>query len=340
MEPALFEALLKLRRNWLVAVIVSLLLSGALAYAYVSTPAVVHETLKVSRPLYRWTGVLNASAVVTEENPIWEPGERVSLPVYPLDVAPVLEPALSFGILAKSGNVNVTARLRVLYYVSYNGEKLFERTYRVSSISGINRVTLTVPVNVSDVVSRIEEDVAFLKLPRFESGIEVVGDVSYSGTVDGRPVSGKRTLRGNVRLSYGSVYSFTGDVANGTGTYSEAVTFTRPVNRVRRTLFLAGSLLALVLAVVALVLRFRFNPSHDEIKRMRAMAEFRRYGKWISTGRLPESYVHSPPKVEFYSLGDLVETAIDHGKRVIRDPERGLYFFVDGGVLYVFSPKS
>ncbi|NJE49519.1 DUF5305 family protein [Thermococcus sp. 9N3] len=340
MEPALFEVLLKIRRNWLAVLLVSLLISGALAYAYTVTPAVVRETSKVSKPLYRWGGVLNASAVVAKENPIWSSGERVSLPIYPLDVTPVLEPTLTWKIYAKSADVNVTAHMKVLYYVSYNGERLFEKVYNASSASGRNGVVLSIPVNVSDVVSRIEADVAFLKLPRFESGIEVKGDFSYSGTVEGKPVSGSGSLNGNVKVSYGSVYTFTGDAVNGTGTYTETVTFTRPVNRVKRTLLLGGSVLALALAIVALVLRFRFNPSPEVVERVRAMAELRRYGKWISTGKLPESYVHSPPKVEFPSLGDLVETAIDHGKRVIHDPERGLYFFVDGGVLYIFSPKS
>lgn len=340
MEPALFEVLLKIRRNWVAVFVLSLLLTGGLAYAYVSTPTSVTQTSKVSRPLYRWGGVLNASAVITKENPIWSPGERVSLPVYPLDVAPLLEPTLRWEISGESADVNVTASIGVFYYVSYDGEKVFERTYNVSSASGVNSVVVSIPVNVSDIVSRIEADVAFLKLPRFESGIEIKGDVVYYGTIDGRPVSGSDSLNGNVEVSYGSVYTFTGDTANGTGKYTETVTFTRPINETRRALFLAGSLLTGIMVVIAVALRLLFNPSVQEIKKVRELAELKKYRKWISTGKLPESYVHSPPKVEFPSLGDLVETAIDHGKRVIHDPERGLYFFVDGGVLYVFSPKS
>ncbi len=339
MEPALFEVLLKIRKNWVVVFVLSLLLAGGLAYAYASTPTSVTQTSKVSRPLYRWGGVLNASAIVTKENPIWPLGERVSLPVYPLDVAPLLEPTLKWEISGESADVNVTAHIGVFYYVSYDGEKVFEKTYNVSSASGVNSVVVSVPVNISDVVSMIEADVGFLKLPRFESGIEIKGDVVYSGTVAGRPASGSSSLNGNVKVSYGSVYTFTGDAANGTGKYTETVTFTRPINDKRRALFLAGSLLAGIMVAIAVALRLLFNPSVQEIKTVRELAELRRYRKWISRGRLPESYANSPPKVEFLSLADLVEAAIDHGKRVVHDPDRELYFFVDGGVLYVFSPK-
>ncbi|WP_297091167.1 DUF5305 family protein [Thermococcus sp.] len=316
-----------------------LLLAVAFGYAYITTPTAVATKDTVTRTLYLWSGGIEGKGVVVQPNPIWDVGRRVGLPIYPVSIMPAAEVELHFNISGENVNVRFERELRVVYYLSYDKERVVEETYRAISNSStgssfVDRLLL----NVSDVFNRIELTRNILRLPRENVGVELIGRIRYSGTVNGRPVEGTQEFRGSISFPYEGFYSITGDLKNGTQTFTETITETRVVNQRRRALFLALSVLFGVLSGIVVVAGWKFDPTAYNVEEMKLEREKKKLAKWISSGSLPKRL--PAERVKLASLTDLVEAAIDMNKRVIHDPDESIYFFLNEGVLYYFQEKG
>jgi hypothetical protein len=193
-------------------------------------------------------------------------------------------------------------------------------------------------LDVNDIFDRIEEARNVLRLPREKIGVEIIGKVRYSGTVDGKPVKGSQEFKGSISFPYEAFYMISGENKNGTETFTETTSKTSPANQKKRTVLLSLSLLFGVLAVGTAIIGTKFKPNLYDIQELAFRRERRKLSKWISSGKLPT--ILPSEKVELASLTDLVEAAIDMNKRVIYDSEEHIYFFLSEGVLYYFKERS
>ncbi|ASJ11479.1 DUF5305 domain-containing protein [Thermococcus thioreducens] len=333
-----YNLLSRIKRYWVPLTVIFLLLAAVFGYAYITTPTTVTKEITVTRTLYLWSGGIEGMGVVVQPNPIWDVGRKVVLPIYPLSIMPTAEVELHFNMSGDNVNVEFERELKVVYYLSYDKERVVEETYRaVSNTSTGSSFADSLSLNISDIFNRIELTRNILKLPKESVGVELVGRIRYSGTVNGRPVEGTQEFRGSISFPYDGFYSIASDLKNGTQAFTETVTENRTVNQGKRVMFLALSALSAVLAGIAVAVGWRFNPAAYNVNEMELEREKKKLAKWVSSGRLPERL--STERVELASLADLVEAAIDMNKRVIHDPSEGVYFFLDGGMLYYFRER-
>ncbi|ASJ15270.1 DUF5305 family protein [Thermococcus radiotolerans] len=339
MELWEYNLLSMVKRRWIPLTVIFLLLTAGFGYAYGTTPTTVTTKATVAKTLYRWSGWIGGTGVVSRPNQIWDVGKRVELPIYPVSIMPVAEIALGFNVSGKDVNLEFEREMRVVYYISYDKERVIEKTYlSVSNSSTGGSFTDHLLLNVSDVFTRIEIARNILKLPRESTGVEIIGKIRYSGTVDGKPVKGSQEFKGSISFPYEGFYKIEGDSRNGTQTFTKTVTETRAVNQRKRALFLSLSVLFGVLAAATVFIGRKFDPGAYSVEELTAERERKKLAKWISSGKLPKSL--PAKRIELASLTDLVEAAIDMNKRVIHDAEKGVYFFLNEGVLYYFQEKT
>ncbi len=339
MELWEYNLLSWVKRRWVFLALIFLLLSAGFGYAYYTTPSVRNSSATVTTTLCRWSGEISGRGVVMKANPIWDVGETVRLPIYPLSIMPEARLGLSFNVSGKDVNLKFEREIRVLYYISYDKERVIEEVYRSSSnVSTGSGFSDVLSLNVSDVFNRIELARKVLKLPREKTGVEIVGRVRYSGTVEGKPVEGLQEFRGSISFPYEGFYVISGDSKNGTETFTDTVKRTYPVNQRKRALLLLFSMLSGVLAVGTVLVGRRFDPAAYSVEELAFKRELKKLSKWISVGKLPSNLPSK--RIELATLTDLVEAAIDMNKRVIYDPEKGVYFFLNEGVLYHFRRKA
>jgi hypothetical protein len=305
-------------------------------HQYSAIPTKYVHTRTRTVDLYTWSGKLWGRGIVTEDNPIWPRDEKISLPIYPTSISKEAEIGFSFGVSGRNANLTFRRELRVLYYISYDKKRIVTETYslsrNVSSGSGFEEKLV---VNISDISQRIRDLSSYLRLPRQESGIEVIGVVTYSGTVNGKKVAGNQTFRGSIELPFEGFYTIVGDSQNKTVTTTEMYKTEVYTHSRKRLLYLLGLILSGAVAFVSLGVGLGFTPDKETLDILELESEASKFSKWISRGKL-EDFIPEA-KVRMFSLSDLVNAAIDMNARAIYDEEKGVYFVVHEGVLYYFE---
>lgn len=232
-------------------------------------------------------------------------------------------------------NLEFNRELRVVYYLSYDNQRVVEGTYlSLSNVSIGQGFTDELRLNVTDIAKRIAETRSVLRLPRETAGVEIVGTVHYSGTVEGKGIRGNQTFRGELAFPYEGFYSINGDTRNETVTRSRTVTESYPVNGRKRTLLLALSGVFGILALASLIVWRRFDPGAYSVRELEVLEQEAKLAKWVSRGRL-ENF-ESTTRIKFESLRDLVDAAIDMNARVLYDRKTAMYFFLHEGILYYY----
>ncbi|ASJ01385.1 DUF5305 family protein [Thermococcus gorgonarius] len=305
------------------------------AHAYLTTPTSLHKTRTVTQDLYSWMGQVNGKGIVGESNPLWPEGSLVSLPIYPVDVFPESRLEFSFNVSGRNVHLQFNRTLKVVYYIAYDKDRIFEATYATLSKSGSGSgFSDSITLNVTDLYRQLEAASSYLRLPKESAGVDVIGEVSYSGTVDGIPVKGNQKLRGEITFPYQGFYSIKGDSQNSTMTTSKKVPYTVRVNQKKRTAYKTLALVSAVGGVLSLGLWFGNRKMEIPEEFLEHIEQERKYRKWISRGRL-ENFVPYI-KIRADTLEDLVNAAIDMNERVIYDESSGVYFFVKEGIMYYY----
>lgn len=227
--------------------------------------------------------------------------------------------------------VTVTQEVSLVYRVAHDGETVWRnRTVLVDAetTTESGRVVVRTPIDVDEVIDR-----------RREIGREV-----------GRAGSVSVVLRTNVTYrtdAYEGSLTDATPIAVGDGWYEISPTSSERTHGtpVERTVTVpnrspwpyavptAFGIVFLLVGGTSAVLGRRDGSGEaieHEIHR-------RRYEEWISEGRLPPN---PGGEVTVASLEDLVDVAIDAGKRVIYDPEDDRYVVVDGRTWYCYRPES
>ncbi|WP_157727162.1 DUF5305 family protein [Thermococcus profundus] len=327
---------MSIKKNWIIIFVVFLLLGLFSYHQYSAIPTKYVRTGARTVNLYTWNGDLWGEGIVTEDNPLWPKGERVSLPIYPMSISKEAEVGFSFNVSGNRVNLTFSRELRVLYYISYDKKRIVTETYSLSkNVSSGRGFEERLIVNISDISQRIKDLSSYLRLPRQESGIEVVGVVTYSGTVDGKNVAGNQTFKGSIELPFEGFYTILGDSQNRTITTTETHKTEVYTHSRKRVFYLLGLVLSGAVALTALGVGLGFRPDEGTLNRLELEAEASKFSKWISRGKLED---FTPvAKVRMSSLSDLVNAAIDMNARAIHDEEKGVYFVVHEGVFYYFK---
>jgi len=305
-------------------------------HAYLTTPTSLHKTGTVTQALYSWRGEIRGGGIVGESNPLWPEGSLVSLPIYPQDLFPESSLEFSFNVSGKNVNLEFNRTLRVVYYIAYDKNRIFEATYTsLSKSESGGGFDDSITLNITDLYNRLEAASAYLRLPKESAGVDVIGEVHYSGTVDGTPVRGNQTFRGEITFPYRGFYSIEGDSRNFTVRVPKKVPYTVRVNQKRRTAYGALALASMATGMfsVGMWLRYRKTKIPEEL--LEHIEQRKKFEKWISRGHLEDFIPYV--KIRTDTLEDLINASIDMNERVIYDESSGTFFFIKEGIMYYYT---
>jgi hypothetical protein len=304
-----------------VALLIGAVLLGSVGVAYAAPPAttVVEQTAVETFSLS-----VGTSAVVTGETTLYAPGTRLDeSPVYLSDSTPTVTLAATT-VVPDGRDVAVDGRL-LLVVRAVDDERVFWEERRVLAAESVT-------TRDGQHVLTADLDVVTLRDTRLA---EVRAEVGAAGRVETLVVAESAVDAGQYtdRLAVTVPLGIAADSYEFGTDRSESVTHTTPVERVvparpdasHQTRLASGSGLAVLGAGLVLYGR-RQSTSVDDIDAVR-------YREWISRGRVDRP-LDDPVVLD--SLGDLVDVAIDTGKRVVRDADRGLFVVLDGDVAYTY----
>lgn len=342
--------------------VLALVLSSTVAFAgsalaYNSTPETERVTEQTDVQTFGTT--VNTSAAVTGNTSLYESDRRLSdMPVYLLGASPNVT-MIARTDVPDDRAVEVTQQITIELYATRSDEVFWTETR--------NLATDTERVSDGTLVTETEIDVQEIRrgrLSEVQSEVENVGtlhakvhvDTAYKGeNYEGRltvttpmeitdrayaidsprsdkqshatPVTRTVTESGE-KITVGTPVVVNGTVQAGVLPDVEIGSVTVP-----RTSAALGGLGLLGLAAALVVLRvYGRLPDREELERAYDRS---RFGEWISLGTVPEADAYDRVAIE--GLTDLIDVAIDSDKRIIHDPERGLYAVIDGRVIYEYS---
>lgn len=323
-----------------VAVLLALaLVALAGAGAAIASPPTMESTQEQTTPVVEVES--HHSAVVTGNSTVYERGAVLTdRSFYLTGIAPNLTVNATAAPVDGSGSFD--HRLVLVYRLQRNGEVHWSESHELAAASSSDgESTVSVTLDVPEVASRAD---------RIRSEFGGVGVVSvavrHELTYETGEASGSRTWTAPLQLK-GSYYSMGGDLG-GTVQETETTTVTRPVPGSTYRLSVGGrtltvprtgaGLLAVALGLLGAALVVARGARRDrDPDRLARQLERSRYDEWISDGEVEVGGVDTRVRAE--SLADLVDVAIDSGRRVVHDSARGCYVVVvEPGTVYYYAP--
>jgi hypothetical protein len=309
-----------------VLVIVGTLAVVGAGLVYANPPT---ETVTERTDEQRFVTGVDTVAVVTGESRLYDRGERLrNRPVYFINATPQLT-FVTNTTVPEGESVTVTQRL-VLEQSAERGDEPFWESTRVLSATDQRvtdgRLTTETTVDMAAVAERAAET---------RSAIGGVGTlttrVRLRVTYETDAYDGDLTTTAPVTVTERAYWLDGSLAANRT----EATTVSRQVEeppRLGTALGMAGlGLLAYLLAGATGLVYLR-DPDLDAMETELART---RYDEWISRGEIPTKAEKQYIRID--TLEDLVDIAIDSGKRVIYDDSYDAYGVVDADIVYYYA---
>ncbi len=279
----------------------------------------------------------SGGARVVKENPIWNVGDVVQLPVYSYDLTPEYRGKFYF-TTSPAGDVEITTETKVVYYYQVKDVPVWEKTVLTLVNKSQKEAEVSFTVNMTELKSKINQAQNAFGVYLGKSGAEIVETVTYSGNIKGKNVAETLTFRIPVKVE-STYYSFS--ELNESRDYFVKTTEIIPIQKPMASKVVPGTVLlaSLSVMILSITIRTKYKDVEDlekEIERSESRNLLKKYRKWISFATLPElPYA----KVELESLKDIVDAANDMMERVFYDREKKVYFFVHDGVLYYSREK-
>lgn len=312
----------------LVAVLVvvgTLSLVGA-GLVYTNPPT---ETVTERTDEQRFATSVDTTATVTGESPLYDRGQQLrNRPVYFINATPQLTLVTNTSVPANE-SVAVTQRLVLEQSAERGGEPFWESTRVLSATDqrvDDGRLTTETTVDMATVTERAAETRAAIGgIGTFTTRLRL--QVTYETD----SYDGELTTATPVTVTERAYWLDGSLAANRT----EATPVTRQVEeppQVGTALGMAGvGLLAFLLAAAAGLVYLR-DPDLDAMETELART---RYDEWISRGEIPTKAEKQYIRID--TLEDLVDIAIDSGKRVIYDEAYDAYGVVDADIVYYYA---
>ncbi len=327
----------------LIGLILLTFIAGGFAYTTVTASPPEPETVVVAN----WSeqGSFTHGAVVQNENPLFDTGNRLSdRPGYYQQVTPAIDGMYAYSYTAPSGDVRVDIETTLIKQsVTTDGNVLWRDDTaldqrRVAGISPGERVTTDFEINVAESVARIDAIEEGLGATRGETELFVRTSVTTVGTVANESVRTSHTNQLTIEPE-GGFYTVSSD-----GRYEQSHPIRaeqspdQEVADAALSPWLLLTLLALTGSIGFGIMHLRGHTSLSPFQRRRYERQQtrREFDDWITTGELPDSV--DDPEVTVGSLEGIIDVAIDSDARVIEDAEQGAYYVVGENVVYVFRP--
>jgi hypothetical protein len=303
------------------------ILLGSVGIAYAGSPAAT--TVTEQQAVETFDLELATSAVVTGETTLFAPGERLAEPpVYLAAATPVVDLSVT-STVPDDRLVTVTQRVYLVTRAVEDGEVFWtERRLLAGETVEVTDGTHTTEgaLNVTEYRNT--------RLAAVASEVGTAGRVETVVVAETEVDSGRYADRLTVEtplVTDAATYRF-GDQREASTTRATPVERTVPAAReVSGSRLAGGTLLAIGGLGIAVLGRRESDPEAA------ATASRVRYGEWVSTGTVGRL---GSNRVSVRTLGDLVDVAIDSGRRVVHDPDRGIYVVLDDGVTYTFVPRK
>lgn len=302
-------------------------LLGSVGVAYAGSPAAT--TVTEQHAVETFDLELTTSAVVTGETTLFAAGERLAEPpVYLAAATPVVDLAVT-STVPEDRLVTVNQRVYLVTRAVEDGEAFWtERRLLAGETVEVTDGTHTTEASLNVTEYRNA------RLAAVASEVGTAGRVETVVVAETEVDSGRYVDRLTVEtplVTDDATYRF-GDQREASTTRATPVERTVPAARdVPGSRLAGGTLLAVGGLGIAVLGRRESDPEAV------AAASRARYGEWVSTGSVGRL---GSNRVSVRTLGDLVDVAIDSGRRVVHDPDRGIYVVLDDGVTYTFVPRK
>ncbi len=318
------------------AVLIVLGLGAFAAAGYVYTNPPVEEIPPQETDVQEFSTSIEHSAEVVEPTPLYEPPDTVeNQPVYFVNATPNLRLEAAAD-LPDDRPVNVTHDLRIYREVTFQ-ETVFwdeQETLAVDqAVAEDGQLRVETDLDIRSVSDRTDEiDGLVGGIGSVSTGIRL--RTTYeTESADGQPYQGELRTESELEITE-QAYWFEERELRASGTESQmtegSIEEQPPDVTVVGTL--AGLGVALIVGGFGLA---TWSSRSADVRELEEQVYRMRYDEWISEGDFPtdagKQYVY------INSLEDLVDIAIDTGKRVIYDPELETYGVVDDDLVYYHS---
>jgi len=313
------------------SVIVGLLLFAGAGHVYTTPNVEQQPTEEVDN--FQIELSLSDSAVVQQDNPLYETGSRIDKPVYFTNFTPEL--TVSAVISTNDDRpVTVSHRLLVQEEAIRSGSELWSRERVLASneetlSDGEGRMNATLDI-MRFAVNRTEAAAILSSVATLNTQLQLV--TTYETELKtGEPHTGRLTITQDIE-STANAYWLSGSQTDSQS--EQRVTRPDPVEQPPNyslvIVLLLGGVGMIVFGGVIIHKSRAFDPDELRIEMYNEQ-----YSEWISEGEL----VVDPDRQYVYvnSLGDLVDIGIDADKRVIHDRDLRAYIVVDSDLIYYFA---
>ena len=313
-----------------VLVVLGIAAIAAGGYVYMNPPT--EEISPQETDVQEFATSVEHSAEVVNSTPLYESSETLeNQPVYFINATPTLR-LEAVATVPDDRPVNVSHRLVVHREIRFQDTTFWDEEVPLATDRAVvedGQLRVEAELDPSSVSRRTSE---------LDSVVSNVGSISTSlrlrttyetESTGGEPYEGELTARSGLRITDRAYWLESGLQASST----ESQTTGGTVRQQPPNLSLVGLLGAagIVLIFGGIGLGYWSSQTAD-VRELEEAVYRSRYDEWISEGDFPtdagKQYVY------INSLEDLVDIAIDTGKRVIHDPELEAYGVVDEDIVY------
>lgn len=317
-----------------VLVLLGLAAFAAAGYVYTNPP--VEEIPPQETDVQQFSTSIEHSAEVVEPTPLYEPPATVeNQPVYFLNATPELRLEAAAD-LPDDRPVNMTHDLRVYREVTFQDTVFWDEQETLAieqSVIEDGQLRVEANLSVSSVADRTAEiDGLVGGVGSVSTGIRL-RTVYETESTEGQTYEGELNVESELEITE-QAYWFEEQELQDSATESQ--TTEGSIEEQPPDVQLVGGLggLGAVLIVGGLGLA-TWSARTADVRELEEEVYRMRYDEWISEGDFPtdagKQYVY------INSLEDLVDIAIDTGKRVIYDPDLETYGVVDDDLIYYHS---
>ncbi|MCQ4333675.1 DUF5305 domain-containing protein [Natronomonas sp. F2-12] len=314
------------------AVLVVLGIAAIAAGGYVYTNPPTEEIPPQETDVQEFSASIDHSAEVVETTPLYESGTTVeNQPVYFTNATPDLRIVATANV-PDDRPVNVSHELTLYREITFQETVFWDEQEMLAADRTVvedGQLRIEAELDVRSVAARNAEiDGVLADVGSVTTGIRLRTTYETEST-DGEPYEGELTTGSQIQIT-DRAYWFQSDFG---ASATESQTTAGSVREQPPNFTLVGALggLGILLVLGGIGLAYWSSRTAD-VRDLEEQVYRARYDEWISEGDFPtdagKQYVY------INSLEDLVDIAIDTGKRVIHDPELEVYGVVDEDIVY------
>ncbi len=314
------------------AVLIVLGLGAIMAGGYVFMNPPVEETPPQETDVQEFSVAIDHSAEVVQQTPLYEPPATVeNQPVYFINGTPTLR-LHAVTDMPDDREINVTHELRLYREVSFQDTLFWDEQETLAIDSAVvedGQLLVEADLEIESVAGRNAEIRQLVDgIGSVSTGIQL-RTIYETESVEGDAYEGELLAQSELEITDRAYWLSDEPSASST----ESVTIPGSVDEQPPDTTVVGALGALAILLIGggigLIV---WSARTADVRELEEQVYRSRYDEWISEGDFPTNA--GKQYVYISSLEDLVDIAIDTGKRVIHDPDLETYGVVDDDLVY------